>query len=402
MRYIIKRFFKAVVIIFIIGTTNSNCKLNNQNNKSVTKTLPIPVGKSIKSTDLSCEVSNIVILETSEESLIGAIQKIVFSDNGIHIMDRTQDKQIISFDNHGNFISSLSKKGRGPDEYLYPMDFVFDSDSQTLEILDNGTKSINSYGISGDFRKRTHLGFSCYSLAKNDRGSYILFLSNIDKIYKNSLLNHNLLFFDDKKGLYKQIDPFPNQNILNAFSAIPYYGFSTNRNGKLLYRHYGDPIIYTVVDDALKKEWFLDFGDQLLTEDKITNHDFNQMKFLVDYGPKSGLVYWIQDFLELEQFVFISYAQGRKVYCNLTDIENCKTIFQSESFDFLNEVLKLNTISYISNFQGMLYVAIESFDFLESPLYERLLDEDWGHIIPGLKTIKETDNPIILFYSLTK
>ncbi len=395
-------FTNTIVTLFVISIINVNCTNKNYYYESDIKTITIPVGKSITSNSLRCELTNLVVLETCEGSMIGAIEKIVFSHDGIHIMDKTQGKQIVSFDKHGNYVSSLSKKGHGPDEYILPRDFIIDNNSQTIEILDHGSKDIILYNLNGDFHKRIHHGFTSYGFAKNEIGSYIFFLSNTDRIYYGDrLLNHNLVFYNSIEGIYHELDPFPNQDILNAFSAIPNYGFSTSINGQLLYRHYGDPIIYTIMDDVLQEEWFLDFGDQLLVEDKITRNDFNQNKILSDYGPKSGLVYWIPYFIELEEFVLISYVKGQNYFCNLTDKENFKPIFQSESIDFINMLLNLNEICYVCSFQGLLCVAIESFNLLDTTLYQKLLGGEFGKSIQSLRALKETDNPIILFYSLT-
>ena len=84
-------------------------------------------------------------LQTLESSLISRIEKVVITDDNIYVNNRGTD--IICFDKIGNFISKLSKSGRGPGEYTFIQDFDISSDNTNLILLSNG--KILVYNING-------------------------------------------------------------------------------------------------------------------------------------------------------------------------------------------------------------------------------------------------------------
>lgn len=84
-------------------------------------------------------------LQTIESSLISSIDKVVITDDNIYVNNRGAD--IMCFDKIGNFISKLSKGGRGPGEYTFIQDFDISSDNKNLILLSNG--KILCYNING-------------------------------------------------------------------------------------------------------------------------------------------------------------------------------------------------------------------------------------------------------------
>lgn len=66
---------------------------------------------------------NVIPLETTNESLIGNIDKIVFHDNQFFILDQFKVRTIFVFSSTGKFMWKLSKFGKGPGEFIEPTDF---------------------------------------------------------------------------------------------------------------------------------------------------------------------------------------------------------------------------------------------------------------------------------------
>jgi hypothetical protein len=85
-------------------------------------------------------------LQTTDSSLISRIDKVVITNYNIYVNNRGSD--ILCFDKNGNFVSNLSKTGRGPGEYTFIMDFDISSDSKKLILLANG--KILLYNIIGN------------------------------------------------------------------------------------------------------------------------------------------------------------------------------------------------------------------------------------------------------------
>lgn len=77
----------------------------------------------------------VVKLETNANSLIGNIRKIEFQNNKFYILDRSE--VLFIFDETGNYLNKLNKKGKGPGEYLEMRDFFVKKDG-SIKILTYG------------------------------------------------------------------------------------------------------------------------------------------------------------------------------------------------------------------------------------------------------------------------
>ncbi len=62
-----------------------------------------------------------ITLETSDESLIGEIKKIVIQNDKLYVLNSQSTIKV--FDDKGKFLSGIDKKGRGPGEYIEISDF---------------------------------------------------------------------------------------------------------------------------------------------------------------------------------------------------------------------------------------------------------------------------------------
>ena len=74
---------------------------------------------------------NYIPLETTDQSLIGNIGKIYITPSNILIFDSKQTA-ILLFDKEGKFIRKIGQKGRGPEEYLFFNEIVFDKKTEII------------------------------------------------------------------------------------------------------------------------------------------------------------------------------------------------------------------------------------------------------------------------------
>lgn len=99
----------------------------------------------------------ILPLDAKPEAYVKNPCREIFSDSLILIMDGSQNKVMI-FNSKGRFINSISKKGRGPQEYNYITDFFFNSASRVVSVVDRD--KIKCYNIKGEFIKEVSLEFN--------------------------------------------------------------------------------------------------------------------------------------------------------------------------------------------------------------------------------------------------
>lgn len=120
-----------VLLIFcaIIGVVNSCSKTdNNSDSESIPyDNLQVMSYEDI-SEDLFGNMQYTVLKADSAEYMFTSPQKIVYKDNTFYIHDwvNPRNSKLIAFDNKGNPVLSLNKRGRGPGEYLQISDFDID------------------------------------------------------------------------------------------------------------------------------------------------------------------------------------------------------------------------------------------------------------------------------------
>lgn len=141
----ISKIIKYCLLVAVIGCCITGCK-NSQND---TANVPV-IAVDIKAE--SCDASDIfesyeyVILESSEDSFIGAIQRIDINDKYIAINFLND---IFIFHRDGRFKSKISRFGQGPEEYIYMSDLKLMNDEVLVLCSDN--HKIYRYTTTGDF-----------------------------------------------------------------------------------------------------------------------------------------------------------------------------------------------------------------------------------------------------------
>jgi len=91
---------------------------------------------------------DIIPLETSEESIIKRIEKVIEFDNKYFIQN--SNRNILVFNSNGVFIKSIGKSGRGPGELAYIVDFQINHYSNNIEILE-ATGNLMVFDLNGEY-----------------------------------------------------------------------------------------------------------------------------------------------------------------------------------------------------------------------------------------------------------
>ncbi|MDR1338696.1 MAG: 6-bladed beta-propeller [Prevotellaceae bacterium] len=107
--------------------------------------------QSIEITDLADSV-RYVKLETTDESMIGEITQVIFHDGLFYIKD-TKTASVLVFDKTGKYKFNISKKGRGPGEYVEITRMMIDRKNGQIILYDIHTRKIVYYTLTGKFVK---------------------------------------------------------------------------------------------------------------------------------------------------------------------------------------------------------------------------------------------------------
>lgn len=183
----------------MVGCTNvkeeadiKNIKVNLENMSKV----------KLSSIASNCEI---IKLETNNECLISRIQKYEQFVNKLYLSDRVF-QGIYIFNEDGKFIRSFNKQGKGEGEYRSLDDFLIDSNSSTIEILDKTRKKISIYDIH-DFSllKEIDIPFDFFHKFVKSDDSYYFQTNSASNIINGKRTNCDIVEYNFSSGKLKPI-----------------------------------------------------------------------------------------------------------------------------------------------------------------------------------------------------
>lgn len=115
-----------------------------------------------------CEI---IFPETTDQSLINIIKKIVVTPERIFIHN-LQDQKLLLFSRQGKFVKSIYPIGRGPGEWLGMTDFTIDEKTREIIITADRPYKFLYYDYNGNFLREKISGAFYFEIAQTD--SHIL------------------------------------------------------------------------------------------------------------------------------------------------------------------------------------------------------------------------------------
>jgi hypothetical protein len=395
---------RLTIILISVITLSCNNKIDivKNDNLHIIDLSKIDLSKNIKVSELFSDVTPIV-LETTNESLIGHISKMVTTPNHIIIMDNIISNSLFVFDKNGYYLHKIGMIGTGPGEYVSISDFCFDM-YNTIYLLDFQSQNINQYELdSGKFIKTIKL--------KNEDGMSWFIGYNNDQFYTNM-------------GLFKQ----KNKNILNQ----------RNSTTGIVNHSWFDLEIYSKGIDFISnnsKSPFLFSNDNTLKfkaffMDTIMMIDNNQIKPFLTFTPEYCLnkkdVESI-DFAKTDSFTKLS--KKNKIYDLFTYIEHndllilqfflgidVRTIIYNQKEKSIVSVnFFIDDIIYKKDIDHLTFPKFLNFDengifawldynemvLLKKDFEAGFLSDKFNESI-NYNNINEDSNPMILYYEFKK
>lgn len=111
-----------------------------------------------------------IVLDSLNECAIGDVAKIEEFNKEYYILDKTLQKCILVFDEHGKYLRRIGKIGQGPGEYTQIYDFTIDKKAGCVAVL-SGLSKVYMYNLQGEFRASKQVSKSLlWSITSNDCG----------------------------------------------------------------------------------------------------------------------------------------------------------------------------------------------------------------------------------------
>ncbi len=315
-------------------------------------------------------------LETNKENLMGYINRVSLKNNRIYIFDHLSYK-IHIFNSEGEWLSTLNKKGKGPDEYLYIKDFFVGEDG-VLYIMTFGKilmydKKLNYIGKIKTPDINNHIR-NFYLFDKDN----IIFYNTFDKKGNNNLLLHfknNKII--DSYGQIKEKDNFGLKRFLKYNDKI-----------NLIPPFYSNEILSVDENFNISKRYIIK-----LDYESFNNNSNRKLK-----KPTGGEKYLIKSFLETDKFIYLTYNGNPIRHC-LYNKYTGRSYKSEKSYTKEKGGFILNAYNVDADNKYLLGIisSIRLIKYSKELKPDNTISEKQLKIIKGLK---DTYNPVVIKITL--
>ena len=165
--------------------------------------------------DSLLEEKVVIPLETTDESIIGNIDKLEIVRDTLYILDDDQD-MIFLFDKTGKYILRIADIGRGAQEYLSISDFHIDGD--IIYVVADGNRKVFCYDLQGKFLSSFSTEFSADKVATDSNYIYIYYNFSHHE-------NYNVATYSKKDyTVHSRYKYYPPQQAGNGYGARAWAG----------------------------------------------------------------------------------------------------------------------------------------------------------------------------------
>jgi hypothetical protein len=388
-------FFQAFLLsAFIISCKNSTTKVGT---KLLTFDLKVlPEKTSIKLSDLGAIDIQYIPLETTEQSVIPRINKIIFSKS---YFLTTYFSNVNMFRYDGSFVTKIGITGRGPNEFTVAHDADIYTKYETIYLADGWQQKFLVYSGSGEFIKTFKSPLTAAINFKFTDDGILSYNQNHMGVIENS---YNL--FDTTGTIIKN---FPNKYPWTR--TVPNVAFMGENifyrfNGQLIKKEIYCDTLYAYQDKDFKPHLIIDAGKLRLTPALRTEstgefimHNFLTPMNLFEFGDYIYYEFIVPDNANGEELAFIGSKK-----------DNFKALFDPEK-GILNDldggpgiwpktIKDDNTlISWVDALQLKTYVTSETFKNSVPKFPEKKKELE-----KLANSLKETDNPVLILVRLKK
>lgn len=365
-----------------------------------------PESEIIKVSDVATDLEYLP-LQTTENSLVKSITKIVTCDNKFYIRNGYDD--ILCFDRKGNFLYKLNKTGRGPGEYTFITDFDVSSDNKLLIVLTSGNILVfKNTATEFIFDKSINLRQPFPSKISMIPGTTNILLS-IDPITAPEQSLSILINYDCDTLFFK-----PN-----------HYRYDKEKI-TTRYRMVNESLQYKFENNACFKE---EFSDTVFFVNRETNEfqprlifDSHGRGFLprvrydIEYAKSNSAdLYWVYSIIETPRYIIYTYEHNMTRNKMLYDksVNNKFKIGQMNLGEDFKNTMKddLNggpvfdptfcSDNYVYSIVDALTLKkyVEGEDFQDTPVIDLKKKDELKKMANSLR---ETDNPLLLIMTPKK
>lgn len=352
---------KSYVLFFFIVLISCH----RTENRDLIQKIPIEFDDGIYNASKCFDVKHIPLDNSSKESLIGEVSKVLITDDRIFVLDRNVSQSVFIFDINGMFIKKISSLGKGVGEYIRLHDFEIDEYKDDLYLLDGEQKKILLYSLNGKFKSELQIDEFSYAICKTSE-------------YFITARIKSRLYFWDKKGRKKGEISNKDYTIVDMKCERT---FSENNDTSYVMFPL-DNKIYRIENKTIIPQYCVDFGKY-----NINIEDANDVKSLINSESyKSGAQ--VLSFVCSNNTILFKIMYDYKALFSIYDINsNTSKCYKKIMVD--NFMLGYDVGEFDN---GIIFFTSSEY----SLFYHKLFINNDGYIAPEfMKHITVNSNPIL-------
>ena len=202
----------------------------------------------------------LISLETTNESLLSDIYKILITDSNIYVYDKYKGGGVAIFNKNGEFVRRITH-GQGPGEVFRLLDIAYDMDQNELILFQH--PFLCYYTPLGEFIQTKRLPFGFYNFMVIPNGYLFKSIDRQGNDHLGSLENYTL-FVTDKSFRLKSVGmPYSSKgSVLEGY----HYLYDNNNEIKVT-QGYTDTIYqYITETNSLRAKYVMDYSNKKLPE----------------------------------------------------------------------------------------------------------------------------------------
>jgi hypothetical protein len=388
---------KQIIILLLITVLAAceNKKVNIEENISTAKKISIDTDKSKKNLKYSdvFEKIDYVRIATSDDFLIGNIDKLIVSDTHFYIVDNTISRSVFCIDKGGNKVFEIRRFGNGPGEYIGVDDLAYDPEQQELIVYCRATVKLIYFNLQGEFLRQKKLPYQVVRV-QQIKDMLALFSEYLPQAQlKQNSMSPNLILLDKNSNVKSTAAYFPNkvnkQIVWSAYADFSHFG------NTLALKPDHSNTIYHVTDESIIPAYVLDFGEKYNIGNTYWNMSMEKgmtLEAMDDHEIATGLCESF-DYRESDNYFYFMYRQKMKNY-QVFHSKKSNELIQSVSLR--NDMDFVSVFNPVAAYKDQFYVVVNPDVILNRK--KRLAEIN---IVPELvESVKEFDNPIIAIFTL--
>lgn len=324
-------------------------------------------------------------LQTTDESLIAEVNKLICTEHYYFILDSDVGKNVFIFSDEGKFIKKIPT-GQGPEEIYNPGDIAIDEEQNHLIIYNR--KGLSFYDYQGNFIKRELLPFNFKNFRIIPNGYLFIIVANQNN-HLGELSKMQILITDRNFRIISTEFPFHYSENINYGITDYAYSFMEDINFSFKF----SDKIYQYVDTLhIQEKYYLDFSDKKLPDKYLktnTREVFNTLKdndfyyfmgnFIQNDTHEYFALYNRYNKMTYQTFIFRDKASGKLTGGNKISLNDNIPFFSFPLTAYKNEFIGA------INSQSINYYLSENKEKLKNNIFDQV-DSD--------------SNPILVKYTL--